>query len=131
MHKKKNSASVLSGELILTFYKPQVPIFRKREEPVGQTTPEDVLLSTILDKCLSNGTRAFSSEALFNRLIMEMWSQDALKCLSLDRHKFAEALRSRGWSYDPAHHVWAREGAVRGQQPTLFDTGDRTAAHVP
>lgn len=73
MHKKKNSANVLAGEMILTFYKPaKIPKTRKAAKTVA---PEDsaAVLSEVFDACLNNGTSSFTSEALFNRLVIELW----------------------------------------------------------
>jgi hypothetical protein len=112
MHKKKNSASVLAGELILTFYKPEVaPADRRLAQPAA-AAPASVL-SEVFDVCLANGTASFSSEALFNRLIIELWRRCALGCLSLDRREFAARLEQRGWTYSPRTHRWSRAGYPR------------------
>lgn len=109
MHKKKNSASVLAGEMILTFYK---PARSRKAKPVAAATGKDSaqVLSEVFDACLSNGTTSFTSEALFNRLVIELWHRRALNCLSLDRKEFASRLEQRGWSYNPKSHRWSRQG---------------------
>jgi adenine-specific DNA methylase len=112
MHKKKNSASVLAGELILTFYKPQNARVLDATPPKQQPASETVL-SEVFDECLANGTKSFSSEALFNRLVIELWHRRALGCLSLDRRSFAANLEERGWRYDPSAHVWNYRGVAR------------------
>jgi len=106
MHKKKNSASVLAGEMILTFYKPGRP--RKSGESSGNASPLDasLVLSEVFDACLANGAKSFTSEALFNRLILELWHRRALRCLSLDRKEFSHRLEQRGWSYYTKSHLW-------------------------
>jgi DNA modification methylase len=109
MHKKKNSASVLAGEMILTFYKPG-PSHRARE-PLASTQDPAAALSEVLDVCLSNGTHTFTSEALFNRLVIELWRRRALGCLSLDRREFSNRLEARGWSYNPKTHLWSKHGS--------------------
>jgi DNA modification methylase len=121
MHKKKNSASVLAGELIITFYKPAHPFRRKQNAHPTATDPATILSETI-DACLCNGTSHFSSEALFNRLIIELWHRRALSCLTLDRHEFAENLTRRGWTYNSHLHHWSREGNANPHpaQNTLF-----------
>ena len=114
MHKKKNSASVLAGEMILTFYKPaRAP---KLREPIP-TTREDptTVLSEIFDACLGNGTTNFTSEALFNRLIVELWRRRALGCLNLDRREFVRQLEQRGWAYNPKTHYWSKEAYPKHQ----------------
>lgn len=118
MHKKKNSASVLAGEMILTFYKPAKARKKRTGAPMNEKRDPGAVLSEILDACLGNGTRSFTSEAMFNRLVMEMWRRRALSCLSMDRRDFADALRKRGWDYDARVHLWSLEqdsAATTGQ----------------
>jgi hypothetical protein len=98
MHKKKNSANVLAGEMILTFYKPaKIPKSRKASKAAA---PGDAaaILSEVFDACLDNGASSFTSEALFNRLVIELWRRRALGCLNLNREEFAKQLEQRGWS---------------------------------
>jgi DNA modification methylase len=110
MHKKKNSASVLAGEMILTFYKPKH--VGKPAKVAGNGSVDDPArtLSEVFDTCLANGATSFTSEALFNRLIMELWHRRALRCLSLDREEFWKGLEQRGWSYDTKTHQWSKGG---------------------
>ena len=117
MHKKKNSASVLAGEMILTFYKPKQA--RKAAKVAGNGAVGDPAktLSEVFDACLANGASSFTSEALFNRLIMELWHRRALGCLSLNRNEFSKGLEQRGWSYDTKTHEWSKgekSGTPRG-----------------
>ena len=108
MHKKKNSASVLAGEMILTFYKSKEA--RKdilKVKPFSEQGPA-AILSEVFDVCLTDGMSSFTSEALFNRLVMELWRRRALGCLSLDRREFASRLEQRGWSYNPRTHRWTK-----------------------
>jgi hypothetical protein len=113
MHKKKNSASVLAGEMILTFYKPrQTPKTAKPAKSTAKDDPAEIL-TEVFDICLSNGTSRFTSEALFNRLVMELWRRRALDCLSLDRREFASRLERRGWSYNPKTHLWFKNDYPR------------------
>jgi DNA modification methylase len=110
MHKKKNSASVLSGEMILTFYKP-AKIRRPSKISVPATSAEPAkILPDVFDTCLGNGTTSFTSEALFNRLVIELWHRRALSCLNLDREEFARQLEQRGWSYSTRNHTWSKAG---------------------
>lgn len=110
MHKKKNSANVLAGEMILTFYKPAT--IYKSAKPSKTVPLEDAatVLSEVFDVCLNNGTSSFSSEALFNRLVIELWRRRALKCLNLDREEFAKQLQQRGWNYNTRNHSWSKAG---------------------
>jgi hypothetical protein len=107
MHKKKNSASVLAGEMIITFYKP-AKSRKERLMPVGkaQSDPEEVL-SEVFDVCLGDSAKDFTSEALFNRLVIELWHRRALGCLLLNRREFARRLEQRGWTYNSHLHLWS------------------------
>lgn len=108
MHKKKNSESVLAGEMILTFYKPaKKQRIKIRNAPVPASEFDQIaVLDKVFDACLRNCPTTFTSEALFNRLIIELWERRALGCLKLDRRAFAERLQQRGWSYDEKLHIW-------------------------
>ncbi len=110
MHKKKNSASVLSGEMILTFYKPaKVP--RKAKLPKSsKAEASEAILPEVFDACLGDGATRFTSEALFNRLVIELWHRRALSCLNLDRAEFVKELERRGWSYNARTHLWSKTG---------------------
>jgi len=110
MHKKKNSASVLAGEMILTFYKPAKTA--KKTKPVRPAALEDsaAILPQVFDACLNNGTTSFTSEDLFNRLVIELWHRRALGCLNLDREEFAKQLEQRGWNYNTRNHTWSKAG---------------------
>jgi DNA modification methylase len=123
MHKKKNSASVLAGEMILTFYKPAKARSKRTGPPMNEKGHPGAVLAEILDACLGNGIQSFTSEALFNRLVIEMWHRRALSCLSMDRRDFAAALRSRGWNYSTRVHLWSRgqDSAEASGQAMLLD----------
>jgi adenine-specific DNA methylase len=122
MHKKKNSASVLAGEMIITFYKPA----KARRANAPAVSPPEAeagdILSKAFDTCLKNGERTFTSELLFNRLIVELWRRRALRCLSLNRREFVKRLEQRGWRYNTHSHIWSRvlEDTAVAQQSTLF-----------
>jgi len=124
MHKKKNSESVLAGEMIITFYKPAKAAPKKK--PNRQTADGESadVLSEVFEACLGNGNTSFTNEALFNRLVIEMWQRRALGCLALDRREFANRLRKRGWNYNTRTHLWTkgRETSDSQEQPELFDT---------
>jgi 16S rRNA G966 N2-methylase RsmD len=110
MHKKKNSASVLAGEMILTFYKP-ASVRKPSKTPQSAPAADSAgILSDVVDACLGNGTMSFSSEALFNRLVIELWHRRALHCLNLNREEFARQLERRGWTYNTRHHLWSKAG---------------------
>jgi adenine-specific DNA methylase len=123
MHKKKNSASVLAGEMILTFYKPAKP----RAAPVtpGTASLSDPaqILSSVIDACLGDGVTSFTSEALFNRLVIELWHRRALSCLNLNRKEFVRQLEERGWSYSSRNHLWSKAGNPKSEfaEMMLFD----------
>jgi adenine-specific DNA methylase len=124
MHKKKNSESVLAGEMIITFYKPGKPAKKRESSSQAPDNQSADVLSEVFEACLSNGSSSFTSEALFNRLVIAMWQRRALGCLALDRREFASRLRERGWSYDTHSHLWTRgqETPERHGGPQLFDT---------
>jgi len=110
MHKKKNSASVLAGELILTFYKPAKVPGKAKLTKTSTAESSEAILSEVFDACLSNGTTSFTSEALFNRLVIELWHRRALGCLNLNREEFAKQLERRGWNYNTRNHSWSKSG---------------------
>ena len=123
MHKKKNSASVLAGEMILTFYKPtKARKLPKASESAASADPSKIL-SDVFDSCLSPGVTSFASEALFNRLVIELWRRHALSCLSLNREEFARQLEQRGWSYNTRNHTWSKAGYPKklATEMMLFD----------
>lgn len=126
MHKKKNSKSVLAGEMIITFYKPNTKTNTKRKH-IYQPTIGDpaTTLSEVFEVCLGNGTSSFTSEALFNRLIIEMWHRRTLSCLSLDRSEFANRLQQKGWGYNPRTHLWSKGDKANKliKQQDLFNFG--------
>lgn len=108
MHKKKNSASVLAGELILTFYKPAGRPSRSPPVVMGADSNPASILSEVFESCLGNGMTSFTSELLFNRLVVELWHRRALTCLNLGRKEFASQLEERGWHYNTRSHLWRR-----------------------
>lgn len=110
MHKKKNSANVLAGEMILTFYKPAKVSKAAKISKSASTEDAATILSEVFDTCLNNGTSSFTSEALFNRLVIELWRRRALDCLNLNREEFAKQLEQRGWSYNTRNHSWSKAG---------------------
>ncbi len=122
MHKKKNSASVLAGEMIITFYKPPKPPDRQIPPRRSADSNPAAILSEVFDICLNNGTQSFTSEAFFNQLVIELWRRRSLGCLSLHRREFASRLEQRGWTYNPHTHLWStgedKVGTTGG--PMLF-----------
>ncbi|MFB3891120.1 MAG: hypothetical protein ACE15C_03745 [Phycisphaerae bacterium] len=121
MHKKKNSQSVLAGEMIITFYKPaRAARHDKLTEPAQASDPAAVL-TEVFDDCLNNGQTSLTSEAIFNRLVIGLWRRRALGCLALDRREFASRLRQRGWTYDAQTHLWSKLTGAR-RALGLFET---------
>ncbi|MBI3851909.1 MAG: hypothetical protein HY298_16760 [Verrucomicrobia bacterium] len=110
MHKKKNSASVLAGELILTFYKPAKVSKSGHKTKSPEIENPSAVLSEAFDACLNHGTSSFTNEALFNQLVMELWERRALGCLNLDRNEFIGQLEKRGWIYNTRTHLWSKLG---------------------
>ena len=110
MHKKKNSESVLAGEMILTFYKPaKVPKDRKTPKAVPIEEAASIL-SEVFDTCLKQDVTSFTNEALFNQLVIELWRRRALSCLNLNQEEFAKQLEKRGWNYNSKTHLWTKHG---------------------
>ena len=112
MHKKKNSERVLAGEMILTFYKPAKPA-KKKPLPAAPASDSAMILSEVFDVCLNHGATSFTSEALFNQLVIELWRRHALGCLNLNREEFSKQLEQRGWNYNPNTHLWTRAGYTK------------------
>ena len=110
MHKKKNSASVLAGEMILTFYKPVKVARPAKPAKIGAGADSEAILTEVFDAYLNDDTTSFTSEALFNRLVCQLWHRRALNCLNLDREKFVKQLEGRGWHYNTRNHAWSRSG---------------------
>jgi hypothetical protein len=99
--------------MILTFYKPAKKLKRSARSLAPATDVDHAAtLERAFDACLRNGEATFTSEAMFNRLLLELWQQRALGCLRLDRREFATRLRERGWTYDERGHRWERTGAL-------------------
>jgi adenine-specific DNA methylase len=123
MHKKKNSESVLSGEMILTFYKPAARLRKNTVRTPSARTPKT--LEEILNDVLENGIRdhgPLTSEFLFNRVILEAWKQNCLSVLLATRTDFAKQLRARGWEYNPHTHQWS-ESESHEEQLVLREVG--------
>jgi hypothetical protein len=120
MHKKKNSESVLSGEMILTFYK---PLARRAARPLHRpvlSAPVD--FTEILDRVLATHEgkgSSFTTEFLFNQVILEAWESNCLGVLSVSHEDFADHLRSRGWTYSAKSHEWCR--SKRREKLCLWD----------
>ncbi len=113
MHKKKNSVSVLGGEMILKFYESKRA--KKADPQIADAREMDAAstLSDVFDECLKNDIEAFTNEALFNRIVIELWRRRALKCLELDRKEFNKRLEERGWTHSSRTHLWSRVGGGR------------------
>jgi hypothetical protein len=96
--------------MILTFYKP-ANVAKKSKLPKAAVTEDPAtILPEVINACLNNGTSSFTSEALFNRLVIELWRRRALNCLNLNREEFAKQLEQRGWSYNTRNHSWSIAG---------------------
>ncbi|MDD4890393.1 MAG: DNA methyltransferase [Phycisphaerae bacterium] len=120
MHKKKNSASVIAGEMIITFYKPaKARRAARRPAVIAAPDPREVLSETF-DLCLGNGRSSFTNETLFNKLIVELWHRRALGCLHLDREEFVSRLSASGWHYNSRTHLWSRAEQASADPATLF-----------
>ncbi|MBM3860667.1 MAG: hypothetical protein FJ395_13590 [Verrucomicrobia bacterium] len=128
MHKKKNSENVLSGEMILTFYKPALSV---RAAPKKVTTPVSFaqVLDAVLDRRNGQGN-TFTSEFLFNQVILESWRRDCLGALALTREEFASQLRARKWNYDPKANLWSRQAPAEAIPELLFAVHEMPAVYT-
>jgi hypothetical protein len=103
MHKKKNKATVLAGEVILTFFKDGL----HNEAGTGPTGP--VHIERLVDEILaeSNGAPLYG-EYLFNRMVVEAWKRGAIDELKVTKDDLTVLLEKRGWRYDESAYVWTR-----------------------
>jgi hypothetical protein len=112
MHKKKNSKSVLAGELLLTFYKPAKPPARRRASRLagnrGATNFREVM-DDLLDAEFKSKSSVTTAQ-LFNRLVVEAWNRQHLGMLELEREEFSDYLHQKGWTYNSKSHAWTRGG---------------------
>ena len=108
MHKKKNSKSVLSGEMILTFQKAaRERVTRPKRSPhAAETSGFEGILDGVLEGLLPSHV-AVSTEVIFNEFVLAAWESRRLDSLSVSRDDLAGHLQSRGWSYDKRAHRWA------------------------
>jgi hypothetical protein len=98
MHKKKN-ASVLAGEMILTFCKTG----QAKKLNSGNHFSAPAFVNDLLAH--SSPERVYG-ESLFNQLIIEAWRRSALDSLDISRDEFTEILENSGWQYDETRHCW-------------------------
>jgi len=98
MHKKKGSASVLAGELILTFFNTGKPI----EYKLGQ----EFDMESELYRLLGEMHEPLYGEALFNKIVMRAWQKGAINSLDISKDDFAQMLLDFGWQYDARGHFW-------------------------
>jgi hypothetical protein len=104
MHKKKNAQSVLGGEMLLTFYKPQ----QFSKHAAVKTSHAPVTVENLLDRFLPTlSPSGFRTETLFNKLTIAAWENGALDNLNIDSTRMAELLHARGWHYNLESHLWS------------------------
>jgi predicted RNA methylase len=111
MHKKKNKESVLSGEMILTFFKSDRPIVNSKKSSF------DIITAT---KNILKNTKSshLFGEYLFNQLVIEAWKSSSIENLNINKNTFIEILNSFGWRYNPKKHYWTKK---KFAEFTLFD----------
>jgi 16S rRNA G966 N2-methylase RsmD len=102
MHKKKGSASVLAGELILTFF--------KTEEPVRYQLGHKFDLESEIHELLADKNGPLYGESLFNKIVLRAWHSGALDSLDVSKDEFSMMLGRFGWQYDSNNHFWLRSG---------------------
>ena len=105
MHKKKGSASVLAGELILTFVNTGQPVQYK----IGQKFD----LESELHELLSRMSEPIYGEALFNKIVLRAWQKGAIDSLDISKDSFAALLLEFGWHYDSRNHFWTMSQQAR------------------
>jgi predicted RNA methylase len=128
MHKKKNAGSVLSGEMILTFHKPAARGHSTARNTVGVASFGQIL-GAVLER-RDGANDSYTSEFLFNQVILEAWRRDCLGALSVSREEFAAHLRSRGWDYDAKANLWSR-GSVSATTELLLAVHETPATYGP
>ncbi len=104
MHKKKGLKRVLSGEMILTFFKTGKA---QRRRPARNHVEIADLVDAVLPSVAESALRV-RGEALFNHLIAEAWRRNALHSLRVSRDEFIRLLEIRGWRYDVKDHSWVK-----------------------
>lgn len=115
MHKKKN-ASVLAGELILTFYK------SGKVAPPSGSGRFDVA-DYVRRVLRAHEGRPVYSEYVFNKIVIEAWRRSAIQSLDISRDDFISLLSEQGWRYNEQSHYWTKNGS---QEVTLFSLMDQT-----
>ena len=110
MHKKKGKQSVLSGELILTFFSTGKP---KRVDS-SKSFDVEAAVHRILRS--QRGGMVYT-EYVLNRIVVEAWQSGTLGSLDIDRITFANIIEQQGWTYDAESHQWRDGQATR--QPLL------------
>jgi DNA modification methylase len=98
MHKKKGSASVLAGELILTFFNTGTPI----EYKLGREFDMEGELYQLLGEM----NEPLYGEELFNKIVLRAWRKGAISSLDVSKDEFAQMLLDFGWQYDARGHFW-------------------------
>lgn len=109
MHKKKN-ASVLAGELILTFCKTGKA---KRVKGSGKLNVAEFLRELLN----SHPEKKIYAEYLFNKIVVEAWKRSAIQSLTISRAEFIGLIEEQGWRYDEQNHSWLKNDH---QSDTLF-----------
>ena len=110
MHKKKRNASVLAGELILTFHKTGA-----NQHILKSSNNFDV--SRTVGEILVSSPPKIYGEALFNRIVLDAWRNSAIRSLDVSKTGFIQIMKQHGWHYDEKHHYWVKENTP---QSTLF-----------
>jgi 16S rRNA G966 N2-methylase RsmD len=105
MHKKKGSASVLAGELILSFF--------KTGKPVKYELGQKLDLESELYQLLQEMHEPLYGEALFNRIVLRAWRKGAINSLAISKDDFAQMLLDMGWQYDQRSHFWVTTHRAR------------------
>jgi hypothetical protein len=113
MHKKKNKATVLAGEVILTFFKDG----NRHREDSAQLGPTQIegMVDEILSE--SNGHSLYG-EYLFNRIVVHAWQRGVIDELKVSKEEFTLLLENRGWRYDESKHLWSR--GVQQSAPSMW-----------
>lgn len=109
MHKKKN-ASVLAGEMILTFFKTGKAKLIKGSGKFDVAQYVRELLNT-------HNEKSIYGEYIFNKVIIEAWKQSAIQSLIISKDNFIGLIEEQGWRYDKQNHYWVKNGS---QPSTLF-----------
>lgn len=104
MHNKKNVRNLLSGEMILTFFKRPLKVrIRKLSNKCGEL--DEIIESLLLD-ISQNSIKEFTTDFLFNRIVIKAWNMNKLSEIYISPDLFYEKLRDAGLIFSESRNRW-------------------------